>query len=100
MKDIMMSYNMISTMINATNHNAIILMSKFPMNMMNNRDNFIHDVSINYVRCTWNHYRIINPRLPVISTNQQLPNNAINDAIMSNVPTQYSSKLATMGCEI
>ena len=66
MKNSLMSYNMIFTVINATYHHVIIWMNQLPMNLMNNRGNFIHDLSFYSIRSVMNYYRIINPRFSVI----------------------------------
>ena len=62
-----MSDYMILTMINVARYHAIVLMNRFSRNMMTNRCNSIHDLSLNPIRSVMNYYRVINPRFPVIS---------------------------------
>ena len=61
-----MSYNMIFAVINVACYHATIWMNRFPRNMMTNRRNSIHDLSLNPIRSVMNYYRIFNSRFSMI----------------------------------
>ena len=69
MKNALMSYNMIFTMINAAYYNVAVLMNLIPLNMMNTCYNIINDLSIYFILITMNYYSVFNPRFSMIPIN-------------------------------